>query len=96
MGEGIMATADEANVGTCNDMAHYPDIIPLADIRVPTMATHGTCDGDVPIEQAKTAVATIPIAVLNEIEGASHLICFHEKGREAMETQISFIRKHLN
>ena len=48
--EGITAYSNEANVGMQNDMANYPDIVPFADIRVPTLVTHGTCDGDISIE----------------------------------------------
>lgn len=61
--------------GLANDEKQFDALdLPLADIRVPTLAIHGTADAAVPVEHASFLADRVPQAQLHIIEGADHLM----------------------
>ncbi len=61
--------------GLANDEEQFDALdLPLADIRVPTLAIHGTADAAVPVEHASFLADRVPQARLHIVEGADHLM----------------------
>ena len=61
--------------GLANDEEQFDALdLPLADIRVPTLAIHGTADAAVPVEHARFLADRVPNAQMHLIEGADHMM----------------------
>ena len=61
--------------GLANDEEQFDALdLPLADVRVPTLAVHGTADAAVPVEHARFLADRVPNAQMHLIEGADHMM----------------------
>ena len=61
--------------GLANDEEQFDALdLPLADIRVPALAVHGTADASVPVEHARFLADRVPGVQMHLIEGADHMM----------------------
>ncbi len=76
--EGLMWSLwppSQRGEGLANDEKQFDALdLPLADIRVPTLAIHGTADAAVPIEHARFLADRASQTQLHFIEGADHMM----------------------
>ncbi len=64
--------------GYDNDINEFArvDLYPLEKITAPTLAIHGTADGDVPFADARLLVSKVPNARLLAIKGGTHAVFY--------------------
>lgn len=72
--------------GVDNDAAHLPVIdLPIDDLRVPVLITHGTADRNVPFAFSETLSRRVPHAEFAVLEGADHFMRFsHSEEYDAL------------
>ena len=73
-----------------NDVENNKLRLPLEEIKVPTLITHGDKDKSVPLTQAEQAKNLISGAELYVVEGGSHILPFHAKYQDLVNKQVEF------
>jgi pimeloyl-ACP methyl ester carboxylesterase len=82
--------------GTANDLLQVESLalIPLADIRTPTLVVHGAMDRFVPQAMAQATADSIPGAELLIVPGGGHLPTLGNQGDSVRERIVSFLKQH--
>ena len=81
--------------GMDNDLREMRDMrLPIDDLTVPVLLSHGTADASVPYEQSVALADELPNATLETIEGADHMMPFThaEEMAQKIETFVQTIQ----